>query len=106
MAFQPPASDMAQSRNVITVLYFASVRTSIPGEPYSELVHLPRTPFPLSDLRTHLSTVVHVNNTEFATALDNSAWSVNEEMVDSDDEGKVTLEGGETVCPIPPVSGG
>lgn len=38
--------------------------------------------------------------------LARSAWSVDEEMIAEEREGEVVLKGGETVCPIPPVSGG
>ncbi|GAA6055612.1 hypothetical protein JCM3770_006725 [Rhodotorula araucariae] len=90
----------------ITLLYFAAVRTAIPGEPSSQLLALPTTPapFPLSALRTHLVQHVHVGNDEFARVLERCAWSVDEEM--ADDEDAVLLHGGETVCAIPPVSGG
>ncbi|GAA6011664.1 hypothetical protein JCM10207_004200 [Rhodosporidiobolus poonsookiae] len=92
----------------ITLLYFAGIRTSLAGEPDSQLVPLPPipAPFPLSQLRHYLCTTVHAGNDEFARVLERSAWSVDEEMVDEEDEGKVVLKGGETVCPIPPVSGG
>ncbi|GAA6028724.1 hypothetical protein JCM8097_007363 [Rhodosporidiobolus ruineniae] len=87
----------------ITLLYFAGVRTSLPGEPDSQVVDLPSTPFPLTQLRSLLVSL-HNNNAELAAVLERSEWSVNEEMVDAE-EG-VQLLGGETVCPIPPVSGG
>ncbi|GJN90054.1 hypothetical protein Rhopal_003052-T1 [Rhodotorula paludigena] len=92
----------------IHLLYFAGIRTSLPGEPSSQTISLPITPspFPLSLLRTHLTAVVHAGNDEFARVLERSAWSVDEEMVDEEDEASVFLKGGETVCPIPPVSGG
>ncbi|KAK4335669.1 hypothetical protein RTBOTA2_004445 [Rhodotorula toruloides] len=45
-------------------------------------------------------------NDELARVLERSAWSVDEEMVDEEREDEVLLKGGETVCPIPPVSGG
>ncbi|GAA5860858.1 hypothetical protein JCM3774_003166 [Rhodotorula dairenensis] len=92
----------------IELLYFAGVRTSIAGEPASQTVPLPSSPnpFPLSALRDHLVQAVHPGNDEFARVLDRSAWSVNEAMVDDDDVARVWLRGGETVCPIPPVSGG
>ncbi|KWU44756.1 hypothetical protein RHOSPDRAFT_33571 [Rhodotorula sp. JG-1b] len=92
----------------IELLYFAGVRTAIPGEPASQKVQLPSTPSPfaLSDLRNYLIKSVHPGNDEFAHVLGKSAWSVNEEMVDEDAEAQVLLRGGETVCPIPPVSGG
>ncbi|GAA5875738.1 hypothetical protein JCM8547_007054 [Rhodosporidiobolus lusitaniae] len=90
----------------ITLLYFAGVRTSLPSEPDSQVIDLPASPspFPLSQLRQYLTSTVHPDNEEFACVLERSEWSVNEEMVEV--EGKVVLRGGETVCPIPPVSGG
>ncbi|GAA5908768.1 hypothetical protein JCM6882_008202 [Rhodosporidiobolus microsporus] len=99
---------MSTSAPKITLLYFAGVKTSLPSEPDSQTVTLPTSPspFPLSRLREYLTAHVHPGNDEFARVLDRSAWSVNEEMVDEEDEGKVLLRGGETVCPIPPVSGG
>ncbi|GAA5850678.1 hypothetical protein JCM9279_006384 [Rhodotorula babjevae] len=91
----------------ITLLYFAAVRTSLPSEPASQVVPLPDSPspFPLSSLRQYLVDKVHSGNDDFARVLERCAWSVDEEMVDDDDEA-VALKGGEVVCPIPPVSGG
>ncbi|BGP17598.1 hypothetical protein JCM10213_001248 [Rhodosporidiobolus nylandii] len=89
----------------ITLLYFAGVRTALPGEPDSQLVDLPAA-LPLSRLREYLTTHVHTGNDELARVLERSAWSVDEEMIDDEREGEVLLEGGEVVCPIPPVSGG
>ncbi|TNY24430.1 hypothetical protein DMC30DRAFT_413366 [Rhodotorula diobovata] len=92
----------------ITLLYFAGVRTSLASEPSSQRVALPRSPspFPLARLRQYLTTEVHAGNDEFARVLERCAWSVDEEMVDDEDEATVVLKGGEVVCPIPPVSGG
>ena len=67
---------------------------------------LPLDPFPLSSLRQFLTTSVHPNNSELARVLERSAWSVDEEMVEREEESGVLLKGGETVCAIPPVSGG
>ncbi|KAK4701177.1 hypothetical protein P7C70_g5056, partial [Phenoliferia sp. Uapishka_3] len=99
---------MPTSSPSITLLYFAAVRTSLPDEPDSQIVSLPSTPnpFPLSLLRSHLTSAVHPNNEQLALVLDKSAWSVNEEMVDRDEEESIILKGGEVVCAIPPVSGG
>ncbi|BGP71573.1 hypothetical protein NBRC10513v2_004953 [Rhodotorula toruloides] len=92
----------------ITLLLFAGVRSAWPGEPASQLVELPTSPspFPLSQLREHLIRYVQPGNDELARVLERSAWSVDEEMVDEEREDEVLLKGGETVCPIPPVSGG
>lgn len=92
----------------IQLLYFAGVRTAIAGEPASQQISLPDepTPFPLSRLRDYLVTAIHPDNEELAHVLQRSAWSVSEEMIDDENEGDVVLRGGETVCPIPPVSGG
>ncbi|GAA5945332.1 hypothetical protein JCM1841_000840 [Sporobolomyces salmonicolor] len=92
----------------ITLLYFASLRTSLSTEPYSSLVPLPSSPSPftLHDLRSYLVNEIHRGNDEFARALERSAWSVDEEMVDLEEERERILLGGEVVCGIPPVSGG
>lgn len=84
------------------------MRTALADEPASQSINLPASPspFPLSDLRAYLTDTVHPGNDEFARVLHRSAWSVNEEMIDEEEEDKVLLRGGETVCPIPPVSGG
>lgn len=99
---------MMQNILQITLLFFASVRTSIPNEPYSSTVPLPShpSPYPLSLLRQHLIKQIYPGNTAFEQAINKSAWSVDEEMVDHAQEAGVRLIGGETVCPIPPVSGG
>lgn len=72
----------------------------------SEQVDLPHGNLSLSQLRSYLTTIVHPDNEEYALALDKSAWSVNEDMISPELEHTVVLKGGETVCPIPPVSGG
>ncbi|KAL8286974.1 hypothetical protein RQP46_003980 [Phenoliferia psychrophenolica] len=90
----------------ITLLYFAGVRTAIAHEPESQTIALPTHPFPLSSLREFLTTSVHPNNAELERVLERSAWSVEEEMIDREEEAGVLLKGGETVCAIPPVSGG
>ncbi|KAI5477976.1 molybdopterin synthase/thiamine biosynthesis sulfur carrier, beta-grasp protein [Pseudohyphozyma bogoriensis] len=92
----------------ITILYFASIRTSLPSEPDSQLLHLPSTPTPftLLSLRSFLINDVHQGNEEFERALGRSTWSVDEEMVEKEEEGSTVLKNGMTVCPIPPVSGG
>ncbi|GAA6060358.1 hypothetical protein JCM10212_004542 [Sporobolomyces blumeae] len=108
----PASPDTTSSRPseppTITLLYFASIRTSLDGEPSSETLALPESPSPLtlSDLRTWLVRTVHDGNEAFRLALERSAWSVDEEMVAVEDERDVVLTGGETVCAIPPVSGG
>jgi molybdopterin converting factor small subunit len=93
----------------VTLLYFASARSSLPNEPHSEVVSLPSsnppTPFHLSSLRA-LLLQLHPNNDEFANVLSRSAWSVDEEMVEPELESSLVLKGGEAVCIIPPVSGG
>ncbi|BGP25772.1 hypothetical protein JCM10295v2_004709 [Rhodotorula toruloides] len=92
----------------ITLLLFAGVRSAWPGEPASQLIDLPTSPspFPLSRLRDHLILHVQPGNEELSRVLERSAWSVDEEMVDEERENEALLKGGETVCPIPPVSGG
>ncbi|KAM0750106.1 hypothetical protein T439DRAFT_356756 [Meredithblackwellia eburnea MCA 4105] len=90
----------------VTMLYFASLRTSLPTSPDSQTIILPASPCSLLDFRKHLLDIIHPSNDEFRAALAKSLWSVNEEMVEREEEGTTLLIGGETVCGIPPVSGG
>jgi len=90
------------------LLYFASIRTSLSGEPDSQIIQLPSTPSPfnLYDLRVHLVREVHKGNEEFERALEKSTWSVDEEMIPIEQEREFIVKEGQTICPIPPVSGG
>ncbi|GAA5927139.1 MoaD/ThiS family protein [Sporobolomyces koalae] len=90
----------------ITMLYFASIRTSLVGEPDTEIIQLPSRSCTLYDLRIHLVRQVHRGNLEFERALERSMWSVDEEMVEVEQERDHVLRNGQTVCAIPPVSGG
>lgn len=90
----------------ITLLHFASIRTTLPSQPSSTLIPLPYTPFPLSSLRTHLIETTFPGEETFAEALRGAGWAVDEEQVESEMEGEVMLRGGETVVALPPVSGG
>ena len=87
------------------MLYFAGARTSLPHEPNSESISLSTTPFALAGLR-QLLCERHEGNIAFANVLQRSAWSVNEEMVQRDEEATTLLRGGEVVGIIPGVSGG
>jgi hypothetical protein len=49
---------------------------------------------------------VHQGNEEFEHALERSLWSVDEEMVELEQEKDFALKTGQVVCGIPPVSGG
>ncbi|SCZ95016.1 BZ3500_MvSof-1268-A1-R1_Chr11-3g03546 [Microbotryum saponariae] len=75
------------------------------GLPSQTQLSLPTLPFKLSHLRTHL-VALHPDNEPFRLALESSQWSVDEEMIPRGEEDKFELNGGEVVCPIPPVSGG
>ena len=90
------------------MLYFASLRTSLAGEPSSQILQLPSSPSPftLYDLRRYLVEEVHKGNEEFEHALERSLWSVDEEMVELESEKSFILKDGQVVCGIPPVSGG
>lgn len=105
----PPPSRLILTQsnyiNQITLLYFASIKTSLPNSPSSQLLTLPYVPFPLSQLRALLSSE-YPGNEELIMVLKKSAWCVEEEMIGRDEEENVMLMGGETVCGIPPVSGG
>ncbi|KAH8822964.1 hypothetical protein DL96DRAFT_1469720 [Flagelloscypha sp. PMI_526] len=86
----------------ITVLYFAGSSTSTGLT--SETIPLPEsTPFKLADLSAHLVSL-HPNAKDLDKILEGSQWSVNEEMVNKEEN--VCLHGGEIVGVIPPVSGG
>ncbi|THV03216.1 hypothetical protein K435DRAFT_775105, partial [Dendrothele bispora CBS 962.96] len=101
----------------ITMLYFAAASTSIGLT--SEQVTLPlgqsqtespehreaELKFPLSSLPSLLLSL-HPTALNLKQILDTSQWSVNVEMVDSDDMDKIELKGGEEVAVICPVSGG
>lgn len=92
----------------ITLLYFASVKTSLPDEPLSEQITLPQgqATIILTELRSYLIDQVHPHNQEYHLALNKSVWSVDEEIIPVEQEATTVLKGGETLCPIPPVSGG
>jgi len=49
---------------------------------------------------------VHKGNEEFERALEKSTWSVDEEMIPIEKENQFILKHSQTICPIPPVSGG
>lgn len=78
----------------------------MPGEPQEIAVELPTTPTSLITLRRHLTQTKMAGNLAFESVLAKSRWSVNEEMVDVEDEPGTTLIGGEVLAILPPVSGG
>ena len=88
------------SKPTITVLYFAAASTATGL--VEELIPLPETPFPLSALGS-LITSRHPNK-GLEEILAASSWSVNAEMVNEPEE--TSLNGGEEVAVICPVSGG
>lgn len=88
------------SKPSVRVLYFASAKTAVGLE--SELVELPESPFALSSLGGLLVSL-HPE-TKLQDVLRVSAWSVDESMVELDEDRRLT--GGEIVAIIPPVSGG
>ncbi|KAG0705649.1 hypothetical protein DFH29DRAFT_799705 [Suillus ampliporus] len=88
------------SKSEITVLYFAAASTATGLTEQS--ITLPTPQYRLSSLSGLLVSLhpdVGLDN-----ILQSSQWSVNAEMVDNVQE--VTLEGGEEVAIICPVSGG
>jgi molybdopterin converting factor small subunit len=91
----------------ITILYFASIRTHLGLE--RETIDLPLTTSGSSCISDLPAAVYRLHPSEKTKQiLQGCMWSVDEEMVDLEDEeeGKRMLKGGETVAVIPPVSGG
>jgi len=86
----------------ITILYFASAKSAT-GTP-SETIQLPHTAYPLSSLAALLTSLHPETNLEQVLRV--SAWSVDAEMVPTDEISTRLLQGGEEVAVIPPVSGG
>lgn len=101
-------SNATRINKSIEVLYFASAKEAAGIGRQS--IPLPEIPFPLSKLGDYLTQLVSSSNNgdakSFEKVLKTSRWSVNEDMVDEDDLAKMTLQGGEDVAIIPPVSGG
>ncbi|EJD49744.1 hypothetical protein AURDEDRAFT_59123 [Auricularia subglabra TFB-10046 SS5] len=97
-------SDPAKQASAITVLYFAGAQAATGIQ--RERVELPASEsgFPLSELGALLA-VRHPKG-GLADVLQTSQWSVNEELVPSEDVAATRLRGGENVAVIPPVSGG
>jgi len=97
---------MAASSTSINVLYFAGAQSAVKLQ--RETVALPessaQTGFPLAELAALL--IARHPHTGLDAVLQTSQWSVDEEMVTSDDVVSTRLQGGETVAVIPPVSGG
>lgn len=84
------------------VYYFASVRTTIGHS--SETLILPSTPFPLASL-VEIIAKKHAD-TGVAAVLQACRWSVDNTLIELDEVAEWTLNGGEEVAAIPPVSGG
>jgi molybdopterin converting factor small subunit len=91
---------MSQSKS-ITVLYFAAA-SSATGTSQEEISLPDNREFKLSDLPQVL--VSRYPNSNLGEILKISRWSVDLEMVDEPDQ--ITLNGGEEVGVICPVSGG
>ena len=84
------------------VFYFASVRTTL-GLSH-ESIALPSTPTSLSAL-IELIAQRH-SEKEAGSVLAGCRWSVDNTLIEIDDIESWTLNGGEEVAAIPPVSGG
>ncbi|EJU04863.1 MoaD/ThiS [Dacryopinax primogenitus] len=97
-------SAISASPRAITVLYFASARTTI--DISYERIPLPEAGLPLKELPKLLEER-HAGK-GLGKVLERCRWSVNDEMVEHIGEGEdeVVLRGGEEVAVIPPVSGG
>ena len=108
---------MTSTSSTITVLYFAAAQTAVGLD--EEVIALPSDTvpvggslggsivaggFPLSSLAALL--IARHPDTKLADALKDSRWSVDEEMVEQEEESSVLLNGGEVVAVICPVSGG
>lgn len=98
----------AKNSKFIHVLYFAAAKEAA-GIGRQDII-LPESPFPLAKLGTHLVQLVSKSgkgdSKAFQKVLEQSKWSVDEDMVNEEEIAKLTLQGGEDVDIIPPVSGG
>ncbi|PWN50760.1 hypothetical protein IE53DRAFT_79290 [Violaceomyces palustris] len=93
------------SAKPIKVLYFASVRTLL-GVASEEIrpPPPPSEPLALSSLAGIIASRHQDKAVEFERLLKTCKWSVEQEMVEDEEEmSKVTLKGGEEVAIIPPV---
>lgn len=86
----------------VRIFYFASVRTTI-GQS-GETIALPTTPFPLSSLVTLIGDKYAKQGV--GAVLKTCRWSVDNTLIEIDEIGEWSLNGGEEVAAIPPVSGG
>ncbi|KAF8199573.1 hypothetical protein BJ912DRAFT_844653 [Pholiota molesta] len=91
---------MPDSKQTITVLYFAAASTAIGIT--SEKISLPQGGLKLSELPELLAS--RHPNTDLEQILETSQWSVDCEM--AEDTETTILKGGEEVGVICPVSGG
>lgn len=92
----------------IHVLYFAAAKEAVGSG--KQDVQLPEMPFALSKLGEYLAEEIRKSGKgdakAFQSVLEKSRWSVNEDMIEEEEVGKLMLQGGEDVAIIPPVSGG
>ena len=99
---------MSTSAN-ITVLYFAAASTTVGLT--NELIPIPAQGFYLASLAAllvdrHSNLSGNGRGDQLRKVLDSSQWSVDAEMVDSEDLARVELKDGMEVAVICPVSGG
>lgn len=101
-AFACDQLNMSSVSPTVRVIYFASVRTTL-GLSH-ESIALPSVP-------TSLSTLIELiaqrhNDKHPASVLAACRWSVDNTLIEIDEIANWTLNGGEEVAAIPPVSGG
>lgn len=70
----------------------------------SEVITLPTTPWPLTELIALLEKQYEVQ--DLASVLKTCRWSINNTLIEIEDVGEWNLSGGEELAVIPPVSGG
>ncbi|KAG0147833.1 hypothetical protein CROQUDRAFT_42274 [Cronartium quercuum f. sp. fusiforme G11] len=99
------------SDSLVTILLFASARSSVPGEPTSIKLQLPNvTPQSLISVRMVREALegharVSGWNT-FPDILRRSAFAVDDQMIPIDQEAHAKVELENVLAVIPPVSGG
>lgn len=91
---------MSVPETSIIVLYFAAASTATGRT--EERIQLPAKGYPLAQLKDLLA--AKYSDSNLKEVLEASKWSVDAEMVD--DPSTVTLNGGEEIAVICPVSGG
>jgi molybdopterin converting factor small subunit len=95
----PSLSLTSSKMKLITVLYFASIRTHLGIE--QESFPAPST---LSKVKAEI--VSRHPDEKTKSILEGCMWSVGDEMADEDEDGDKEIKGGVVVAVIPPVSGG